>query len=179
MTLEEWELRWRGIVPPQALAELHAALVDVAKPPESDDARSEAFAASEGRLTASRLGVVLWRNNVGVLEDENGRPIRYGLANESKKMNAVLKSGDYIGVAPYTVTSADIGRRLGVFTSVEFKKPQWTYSGTPREQAQVNWQTAVNTLGGVAFFATGGQSVIDNLANRRLLSLDPLPSAQR
>ena len=39
------------------------------------------------KLEASRLGIRLWRNNVGALFDSNGRCLRYGLANDSASLN--------------------------------------------------------------------------------------------
>ena len=55
-------------------------------------------------LKASKLGWRLWRNNVGVLKDERGVPIRFGLANTSKAVNGELKSGDLIGIRPVLIT---------------------------------------------------------------------------
>ena len=39
------------------------------------------------RLEAARMGILLFRNNVGALIDVRGIPVRYGLANESTQIN--------------------------------------------------------------------------------------------
>jgi len=100
------------------------------------------------------MGIRLWRNNVGAVTTDDGRHIRFGLANESAKMNGVLKSSDLIGITPYTMTLRDLGRTIGVFTSIEVKHPGWNYTGTPREVAQRGWIQAINNFGGIASFAT-------------------------
>lgn len=183
MTFEQWQRRWHFHVPTEAVRELQLIL---AHPQGGDrehstlhDAKSEAYTMSDVLLTASRVGIVLYRNNVGVLEDINGRPVRYGLANESAKMNAVIKSGDFIGATPHVCTAADIGRTLGVFTSVECKRPDWTYKGNDREVAQFTWQKAVESLGGVALFATSGQDLIDRCVTGSLLSPEQLQGLYR
>jgi len=94
------------------------------------------------RIEAAKIGCVLWRNNVGALLDCNGRMIRYGLANDSKRMNAVLKSSDLIGIW------------VGRFVSIEAKAPGWRYRGDARETAQLNWINLINANGGLAGFAT-------------------------
>ena len=53
-------------------------------------AGSEAAVSNDVRLVAARAGTRLWRNNVGVLEDKTGRPVRSGLANDSKALNGML-----------------------------------------------------------------------------------------
>ncbi len=116
----------------------------------------EAHAQSLVRLEAGRLGTVtLWRNNVGVLLDATGRPVRYGLANESPAMNAALKSSDLIGWRTVTVTPDMVGRQLAVFVSREVKAAGWTYRGDARETAQKAWIDLVAGAGGDAAFASG------------------------
>ena len=117
--------------------------------------KSEAWAQSVVRLEASEKGVKLFRNNVGVLEDKTGRPVRYGLGNDSAKMNEVIKSGDLIGLKSVIITPAMIGHRFGQFVSVECKSPGWQFTGAGREKAQLAWANLVNSMGGMACFATG------------------------
>lgn len=107
------------------------------------------------RLEASRLGLRLWRNNVGAARDERGNFFRYGLANETAAMNKQIKSGDLIGIRPILVTPGMVGSTVGIFTSRECKRPGWRYAGTPREVAQFAWIELVTSLGGDAGFATG------------------------
>ena len=107
------------------------------------------------RLEASRVGVRLWRNNVGVLQDVYGRPVRFGLANDSPAINKEFKSADFIGITPHVISMLDVGRTVGIFTSIEAKREGWIYTGKGRELAQNNWKDLVLSLGGIAKFSTG------------------------
>ena len=89
----------------QALAELQAVFGmqgghDL--PPEVKGT-SEAAVQAAVRLEAARKGVRLFRNNVGALVDSRGVPVRYGLANDSKQLNEVMKSADLIGWRPLLI----------------------------------------------------------------------------
>lgn len=137
------------------LAQITGLFVPPAVPPPAGAQATEAYAQSLVRLEAPRVGVYLFRNNVGVLEDRNGRPVRYGLANDSAALNAVLKSADLIGGRPVTITPQHVGQTLLQFLSRECKPPGWSYTGTPREVAQLNWANLINSHGGDAKFATG------------------------
>lgn len=122
-------------------------------------------------LDAASLNNELWRNNVGVawygntthLNDgslliQNPRPVRYGLCNESKKMNQNVKSSDYIGITPTLVTPAMVGSVLGVFTAVETKASDWTLNTNDKHcLAQKNFHDIVLKAGGYAGFATSVQ----------------------
>ena len=151
MILDKWAARWH--IPPHAIAELKAAM-GVYVAPKTVTGLSEAAVQQQIRLEAGRQGVVLFRNNNGACLDEDGRLIRYGLANDSKAMNDKLKSHDLIGVTPRIVTVADVGQTIGVFTSIEVKKAGWKYTGTKREKAQLAWSNLIIKLGGRAQFAT-------------------------
>jgi hypothetical protein len=115
----------------------------------------EADAAARVRLAASAAGVRLWRNNVGAGKLTNGTFVRWGLANESRQMNAHIKSADLIGVRPVLVGPHHVGQTLGVFVSRETKRPGWRYSGNEHEAAQQRWIDLVRSLGGDAAFTTG------------------------
>ena len=117
--------------------------------------QSEAAVQALVRLEASAMGIALWRNNVGVLKDERGVPVRYGLANDSSQVNANFKSADLIGIRPVFITPAHVGLVLGQFVSREVKAPGWRYTGTEREAAQLAWLELVRRYGGDAAFATG------------------------
>jgi len=121
------------------------------------DTASEAYAQSLVRLAAAREpGVWLGRNNVGVLRDEHGRPVRFGLANDSAALNARIKSADLIGWRTVTVTPDMLGTRVAIFASLEVKRLGWRYTGTEREVAQAAWRDMVRAAGGLADFTTGG-----------------------
>lgn len=125
---------------------------DVPVPPPAAG-RSEAWVQSMVRLEASEKSVKLFRNNVGALKDTTGRVVRFGLANDSKELNEVIKSGDLIGWRSRVVTHADLGRPVAVFVSREIKEPGWQYTGTPHEVAQAAWMGMINSAGGDACFA--------------------------
>ena len=117
---------------------------------------SESDASIRVRLAASQAGCRLWRNNVGAGKLENGSVLRWGLANDSKAVNAVFKSGDLIGIRPVLITPAHVGRILGQFLSREVKPPGWKPNPSERVQAQQAWADLVNSMGGDAAFTTGG-----------------------
>lgn len=112
---------------------------------------AESSVQAQQRLLASQWGWRLWRNNVGVLVDINGRPVRFGLANESKQMNQQYKSGDLIGIAPRLILPEHVGHTIGQFVSVESKHPDWRPTpGDERYQAQCRWRNLILSLGGYA-----------------------------
>jgi len=143
-------------VPYTAVQELLALFGTVQRDVTAANGLSEAAVQTNLRLEASRKGIRLWRNNVGVAHDpEVGTYVRYGLANESTQMNRVIKSGDLIGVRPVIITPHHIGTVIGQFISREAKHGGWRYAGTEREVAQLNWIKLVVSLGGDAAFANG------------------------
>lgn len=104
----------------------------------------EADSQNQIRIEGAKVGLYLMRNNVGVLRDVVGRPVRFGLMNDSSELNKKCKSSDLIGL--YTKT--------GQFVAVECKEPGWTYRGTDREVAQLAFINLVKSKGGLACFAT-------------------------
>lgn len=93
-------------------------------------------------LRSFKMGLALWRNNSGVAREEH-RYVRYGLGNDSERINKAWKSGDLIGIG-----------WSGRFLMVEVKRPGWNYTGSDRELAQANCINDVNQRGGIAFFCT-------------------------
>ena len=141
----------------QALAELQAVFGmqgghDL--PPEVKGT-SEAAVQAAVRLEAARKGVRLFRNNVGALVDSRGVPVRYGLANDSKQLNAAMKSADLIGWRPLLIEQRHVGQCVAQFVSRECKHPTWHYTGGDREPAQLAWAQLVTAGGGDAAFCTG------------------------
>ena len=124
MILARWAKDWN--ISPQALADLHRRMHSEyvtsvsAVPP-----LSEAAVQTNVRLEASKKGIVLWRNNVGVLKNEADIPIRFGLANESKQQNERIKSSDLIGIRPILIQHYHVGQTIGQFVSIETKKQSW------------------------------------------------------
>src|SRR5512138_3529682 len=111
--LLQWAARWG--IPQAALSDLMATLGagHAAVPPPPGSSGSEASVQAAVRLEAARRGIRLWRNNTGAAQDETGRVIRYGLANDSPAVSRVCKSSDLIGITPVT---CQCGHKYGVFT---------------------------------------------------------------
>lgn len=150
-TLLEWQ-RKHGITA-EALADLVTMVgLDV---PRSTKGTPEARVQDEARLLASKMGWRLFRNNVGVLKDERGVPVRYGIANDSPAMNKRIKSSDLIGIRPVLITPDMVGSTIGQFVAREVKKAGWKYKGTEHEQAQLAFGTLIIGLGGDFRFWSG------------------------
>lgn len=135
----QWAMKWQ--VPAEALNEL-IGLGDVDETGKAGE-RSEMSVLRACRLEADRLGGVMWRNNSGATFDKNGRMIRYGLGNDSKKLNRDYKTPDLVGIAPG-----------GRFWSAEIKRPGWSGVSNDREKAQANAGRHIMSLGGLFTFAT-------------------------
>lgn len=78
----------------------------------------------------------VFRNNVGVLPDATGRPIRYGLCTGSS---------DLIGWTSQTITAEMVGKQVAVFTAVEVKNAKGRATSEQRA-----FLTAVTQAGGIA-----------------------------
>ncbi len=117
--------------------------------------RSEKAIQTEMQISFPYCGGKIWRNNVGAFYDGQGRLVRYGLGNESKKVNEENKSSDLIGITPVTVTQGMVGQKVGIFTAIECKREGWEYTDTKAERAQKNFLELVKSLGGRAKFYAG------------------------
>lgn len=116
---------------------------------------SESSVSKRIRLDFAHAGGLLWRNNVGVLPDARGIPVRFGLANEFSQMNKKIKSSDLIGIRKVVITQEMVGMIIGQFVAKEAKAEGWVYTGTPREQAQLKFIELIISMGGDACFTTG------------------------
>lgn len=156
MRLCAWVARWG--VPPEAMRDLRAALGRTGglvydgppvRPHADETERGAAY-----RLAVQSWGGTLMRNNNGVAHQPDGRPIRYGLGNESQKLQATCKSSDWIGIAPG-----------GRFLAVEDKPPGWRFSpGDEHTAGQWRFLARVNELGGVGMFATHPDDIARELS---------------
>jgi hypothetical protein len=108
------------------------------------------------RLACSTGPVRLFRNNTGVLRDQHGRPVSFGLCKGS---------ADLIGWTTRTITADMVGQQVAVFTSIEVKSA--TGRPTPEQRA---WLAAVETAGGIAGVA---RSVADAEALLRNATATP------
>jgi len=156
MTIEDWAWMWG--IPQAALDDLQARIMQAVPPAPGVKADgSEAYTQSLVRLAAPAAGLTLFRNNVGVLTDKTGRPVRFGLANDSKSLNETIKSADLIGWQSVTVTPEMVDSKVAIFTSIECKKADWQPGEDPvREAAQRRWAELVLAAGGKACISTGG-----------------------
>jgi hypothetical protein len=67
------------------------------------------------RLTLSKLGCRIWRNNQGAFKDSQGNFIRYGVCQPG--------GSDLIGWTPVKITPDMVGKKIAVFTAIEVKTP--------------------------------------------------------
>lgn len=89
------------------------------------------------RLALSQAGAVMFRNNQGAYQDDQGRWIKYGVCNPG--------GSDLIGWTPIQVTQDMVGKTVAVFTAVEVKTPKGKVT-----DAQQNFIDQVNKAGGRA-----------------------------
>lgn len=150
--LQEWMAAWG--VPAAALPDLLQRMGVVLVPPPAGRDGSETRVQGLVRLAAHRHDEILWRNNVGVLDDKRGVPVRFGLCNDSAAVNKRIKSADLIGSRRRRITAADVGAIIGQFTSRECKREGWVWCGDDHEQAQLRWALIVQAWGGDARFVT-------------------------
>ncbi len=146
---QQWARKWG--ISPEALADLDL----MAEAATSAGGSGEADVLGLVRLTASEAGWRVFRNNVGACHTDDGRFIRYGLANDSARVNASLKSSDLVGIRPILINPTHLGRTLGQFVAIECKRPGWRWRNTKREQAQHRFLTLIESLGGHGRFSTG------------------------
>ena len=152
MTLNEWALQWG--VPHAALEDLRRRMGTVStEPNEPAFGLSETAVQTNIRLEASRCGARLWRNNVGGTYTQEGAFLRYGLANDSKAMNKLIKSSDLIGLKPVRIEQRHVGHIIGQFVAREVKEQGWRFGATERENAQLAFLQLVTSMGGDAAFA--------------------------
>lgn len=151
-TLDQWAHDWG--ISAAALIDLRHRLGD----DHSNDTlrASEAAVQADVRLLASQAGDRLWRNNVGAGTLEDGCFVRWGLANESARVNEHIKSADLIGIRPVVITPDRVGQTIGQFVSRECKAKGWKLTaGDKRGQAQMRWAELIMAFGGDAKITTG------------------------
>ncbi len=148
MTELQWAIKWG--VPFEALEDRRRMLGMLGQHDMGPkDGTSEAAVDAVVALEAAEAGHYLFRNNVG--GDKNSG-LRWGLANTSRDLNKLIKSGDRIGWRREWIATPQWVAR---FMSREIKHVGWEFSGTEREVAQLAWAELVNSEGGDACFATG------------------------
>lgn len=117
------------------------------------------------RRVLHERGVRLFRNNRGALLDKRGKPVRFGLANDTVAEGEALKSADLIGWDVVLITPDMVGTFISRTYSVEVKPHGWKPPGVgPIKDArgkltayghylgQKAWADLVNREGGIAGF---------------------------
>lgn len=156
MNLFMWARKWG--VSSDAVRDLALQMgIDPSQPQDVSlpQLRTEADVLKHRRMSISRAGGLVWRNNVGATMDERGNMVRFGLANESTSVNKKVKSSDLIGVQPVLITHDMVGLTIGQFVAEECKAPGWKWSGSEHELAQRKFHELVISKGGAARFTTG------------------------
>ena len=152
LVVDQWAQRWG--IPAQAVAELKESLTYQAPLGRDPRAVTEADVQALCQIEASKFNSFLMRNNNGAWTDhENNRTIRYGLGNDSKRINDKRKSSDLIGITSVIVEQHHVGRVFGIFTAAEIKKPGWhQIPSDKRAEAQDTFHKFVRAYGGLAGF---------------------------
>lgn len=105
------------------------------------------------RLDAPHIGAAMWRNNNGACLDSTGRMIRYGLGNDSARLNKLWKSSDLFGILSVTIQPEHVGRVAGIALACEVKPTNWTGALDDHTRAQAAFLQTVRDMGGIGFFA--------------------------
>lgn len=114
-------------------------------------------------MEASKLGLRLLRNNRGMFYTlDKKRMVRAGLEADG--------ASDLIGITTITITPEMVGQKIGVFTAVEVKKPEWKKPSGETEEQQENFINQVRKRGGIAFFINNHEKLKTLLDNSLELS---------
>lgn len=123
----------------------------------------EQLAQDDVELAASSCNSRLLRNNNGAFKNAEGRWVRFGLGNVSKRVSDTSKSSDLIGITVIEITPEMVGKKVGVFTAIEVKpkgfKVKSKYHEKSREHAQENFLAFVRNQYGFSGFATSGDDL--------------------
>lgn len=122
---------------------------------------AESVVQQQASFTIAQVGGLPQRNNVGACVDKSGRLVRYGLMNESKKMNEKIKSSDLIAPVPILITQDMVGQMIGVYMAFECKHEGWHLTaGDAHAQAQAEYHRVIRAHGGRAGFVTSNADVL-------------------
>ena len=101
------------------------------------------------QLLASKMGIKLWRNNVGSAWQGRARTLANGdvLIQNPRRVTYGLPvgSGDLIGCTPVVITNDMVGKKLLIFTNYEAK-----CNATRTTDEQRAFHNMVNSLGGIS-----------------------------
>lgn len=94
--------------------------------------------------------MVTFRNNCGVLKDQRGIPVHFGVGGPTPGKPS--KGGsDFIGYEVVIITPEMVGKKVAIFTAHELKADECN-EGTATIAAQENFIAQVNEDGGRAGF---------------------------
>lgn len=108
---------------------------------------SETPIVKEIQIQGCKIGLKLFRNNVGNFELSDGRRVQVGLCPGSS---------DLIGWKPIVITQKMVGNKIAVFVALEVKKPG---SRTDKDRLilQGNFIEVVKADGGIAGFVNSAE----------------------
>jgi hypothetical protein len=122
---------------------------DVSHPAAIEPVEGETVFMKKMRLLLQRrFNVRLFRNNVGRAWTGESVPVVAGILIKRPYQIAfglAPGSHDVIGVSSVIVTPDMVGKRIGVFTSIETKGQH-----ARTTEAQLNWRSMVLSMGGIA-----------------------------
>lgn len=127
-------------------------------------------------LAITGIGSRVFRNHVGHAWHGSGEAIvaRWNTTVQLQPGDVVLRqarrvqsglcvgSHDLIGYTPHTITAADVGRTVAIFTSVEAKAERGRMS-----EEQVNFMRAVKACGGIAVEARAVEHALHDINEQR------------
>lgn len=102
-------------------------------------------------LELSGADCKLFRNNVGLFKTKDGRTVKTGLCNGSS---------DVIGITSVTITPDMVGKKIGVFTAIEVKKPNKKMT-----KIQQDFVNVIKSLGGFAGMANSVETAKEIISN--------------
>ena len=106
------------------------------------------------QVVLASIGVKVFRNNVGVLKDKNGKYVRFGL---------VPGSSDLIGWKTIEIRDEHLGQQLAVFVALEIKTDKGKLSAE-----QLNFLNSVHRAGGIANVCRSTSEALDTLTTSHL-----------
>jgi hypothetical protein len=101
-----------------------------------------------------------WRNNVGVLQDEHGTHVRYGLAVGSSDIVGLVRCE--VDAVHQTSPPSAVRLAIGRFFALEIKQP-----GKKPNEDQERFLEVVRKMGGAAAWVTGISDAMSFIARAR------------
>jgi hypothetical protein len=110
----------------------------------------ESEVQSKIKQKLTKLGFILFRNNVGAWRHKSGRWIQYGLCKGSS---------DLIGWRPLIITADMIGKKIAQFVAIETKRN----AKSKATEKQINFVDTVQKSGGVGIIASSFENLKEYL----------------